>query len=70
MTAYPLRILSKLCKGFSGAAQQGMGMPAGLGVAATGSAPMGGMGMSTTYENVWEEGTLIVGMFDAWGSCL
>ena len=24
----------------------------------------GGMGMSTTYENVWEEGTLIVGMFD------
>lgn len=24
----------------------------------------GGMGMSTTYENVWEEGTLIVGFFD------
>ena len=24
----------------------------------------GGMGMSTTYENVWEEGTLIVGLFD------
>lgn len=24
----------------------------------------GGMGMSTTTENVWEEGTLIVGIFD------
>ena len=24
----------------------------------------GGMGMSTTTENVWEEGTLIVGLFD------
>ena len=24
----------------------------------------GGMGMSRTYENVWEEGTLIVGLFD------
>lgn len=23
-----------------------------------------GMGMSTTYENVWEEGTLLIGMFD------
>jgi hypothetical protein len=24
-----------------------------------------GMGMSTTTENVWEEGTLLIGMFDA-----
>ena len=24
----------------------------------------GGVGMSTTYENVWEEGSLIVGLFD------
>jgi len=23
-----------------------------------------GMGVSTTYENVWEEGTLLIGMFD------